>query len=104
MVQCSRSPQAGAGDAGRVTGEPQDRPDPEVPEKARRRTFTAQYSQEVLAAGRREGRGPAAGGPLLEPDQRVSWTGPALLRLFKLYDVKPRERAAADLHETSGVM
>src|SRR5579862_3377919 len=31
-----------------------------------------------------------------------SWTGPALLRLFELYDVKPRQRAAADLHETSG--
>jgi transposase-like protein len=39
-----------AGDAGRVTGERQERPDPEVPEKARRRTFTAQYKQEVLAA------------------------------------------------------
>ena len=33
-----------------------------------------------------------------------SGTGPALLRLFELYDVKPRQRAAADLHETSGVM
>ena len=43
-----------AGDAGRVTGERQERPDPEVPERARRRTFTAQYKQEVLAAyGRR---------------------------------------------------
>ena len=31
-----------AGDAGRVTGE-QERPDPEVSEKARGRTFTAQY-------------------------------------------------------------
>jgi hypothetical protein len=31
-----------AGDAGRVTGE-QERPDPEVPEKARRRTFTEGY-------------------------------------------------------------
>jgi transposase-like protein len=39
-----------AGDAGRVSGERQERPDPEVPEKARRRTFTAQYKQEVLAA------------------------------------------------------
>ena len=39
-----------AGDAGRVTGERQERPDPEVPEKARRRTFTAQYKQEILAA------------------------------------------------------
>jgi transposase-like protein len=40
---------AAAGDAGRVTGE-QERPDPEVPERARRRTFTAQYKQQVLAA------------------------------------------------------
>src|SRR5579863_2518381 len=39
-----------AGDAGQVSGERQQRPDPEVPEKARRRTFTAQYKQEVLAA------------------------------------------------------
>ena len=39
-----------AGDAGRVSGERQVRPDPEVPEKARRRTFTAQYKQKVLAA------------------------------------------------------
>jgi transposase len=39
-----------AGDAGQVSGERQDRPDPEVPEKARRRRFTAQYKQEVLAA------------------------------------------------------
>ena len=31
-----------AGDAGHVTGD-QKRPDPEVPQKARRRTFTAQY-------------------------------------------------------------
>jgi transposase len=38
-----------AGDAGQVTGD-QERPDPEVPEKGRRRTFTAQYKQEVLAA------------------------------------------------------
>ena len=39
-----------AGDAGRVTGERQERPDPEVPEQARRRMFTAQYKQDVLAA------------------------------------------------------
>ena len=38
------------GDAGRVTGDRQERPDPEVPERARRRVFTAQYKQEVLAA------------------------------------------------------
>ena len=34
----------------RVTGERQERPDPEVPERARRRTFAARYKQEVLAA------------------------------------------------------
>jgi transposase len=38
------------GDAGRVSGERQERPDPEVPERARRRTFTAAYKQEILAA------------------------------------------------------
>jgi hypothetical protein len=38
-----------AGDAGRVIGERQERPDPEVPEKARRRTFTAQYKLDVVA-------------------------------------------------------
>jgi len=37
-----------AGDAGRVAGE-QERPDPEVPEKARRRSFTAQYKLDVVA-------------------------------------------------------
>jgi hypothetical protein len=39
-----------AGDAGRMTGERQERPDPEVPEKARRRTFTAQYKLDVVAS------------------------------------------------------
>jgi transposase len=48
MTVLDRTPVAG--DAGRVTGERQERPDPEVPEKARRRTFTAQYKQEILAA------------------------------------------------------
>src|SRR6202522_2903646 len=38
-----------AGDAGGVTGEGQERPDPEVPERARRRTFTAQYKLDVVA-------------------------------------------------------
>src|SRR4029077_9432959 len=38
-----------AGDAGRVTGKRQERPDPEVPEKARRRSFTAQYKLDVVA-------------------------------------------------------
>ena len=38
-----------AGDAGQVTGERQERPDPEVPERARRRSFTAQYKLDVVA-------------------------------------------------------
>jgi hypothetical protein len=38
-----------AGDAGRVTGERQERPDPEVPGKARRGTFTAQFKLDVVA-------------------------------------------------------
>jgi transposase-like protein len=38
-----------ADNAGQVTGERQERPDPEVPEKARRRTFTAQYKLDVVA-------------------------------------------------------
>ena len=38
-----------AGDAGGMTGERQERPDPEVPERARRRTFTAQYKLDVVA-------------------------------------------------------
>src|SRR5208282_4012766 len=36
-------------DAGGVAGERQERPDPEVPEKARRRSFTAQYKLDVVA-------------------------------------------------------
>ena len=46
MTVLDRTPVAG--DAGRVTGE-QERPDPEVPERARRRTFTAQYKLDVVA-------------------------------------------------------
>jgi transposase-like protein len=48
MTALDRAPVTG--DAGRVTGERQEHPDPEVPERARRRTFTAQYKQEILAA------------------------------------------------------
>lgn len=39
-----------AGDAGRVSDRGPDRPDPEVPERARRRRFAAAYKQEILAA------------------------------------------------------
>jgi transposase len=37
-------------DAGAVADDDGRRPEPEVPERARRRTFTAQYKQEILAA------------------------------------------------------
>ena len=36
-------PALAADDAGRVSDRERDRPDPEVPEPARRRTFTAAY-------------------------------------------------------------
>ncbi len=38
------------GDPGRVADGRQDRPDPEVPERARRRRFTARYKLGILAA------------------------------------------------------
>jgi transposase len=38
-----------AGEAGQVSGERPERPDPEVPEKARRRRFTARYKLDVVA-------------------------------------------------------
>jgi transposase-like protein len=41
---------AGMEDPGRVADAETQRPDPEVPERARRRTFTAKYKLEVLAA------------------------------------------------------
>lgn len=40
---------AGMGDPGRVAEDAMERPDPEVPERARRRTFTAKYKLGVLA-------------------------------------------------------
>jgi transposase-like protein len=40
----------GIEDPGRVSGAGRQRPDPQVPERARRRTFTAQYKLEMLAA------------------------------------------------------
>lgn len=39
----------GIEDPGRVSGAGAERPDPEVPERARRRTFTAKYKMEILA-------------------------------------------------------
>lgn len=40
----------GIEDPGRVSDAGTRRPDPEVPERARRRTFTARYKLEILAA------------------------------------------------------
>jgi transposase-like protein len=40
----------GITDPGRVAGDEERLPDPEVPARARRRTFTAAYKQEILAA------------------------------------------------------
>src|ERR1700678_1968201 len=50
MTMTVLDPALAAGDAGHVTGERKERPDPEVPGRPRRRTFTAQYKQKVLAA------------------------------------------------------
>jgi transposase-like protein len=47
MTVLDRAP--AAGDAGPMTGERHERPDPEVPARARRRTFTAQYKLDVVA-------------------------------------------------------
>ena len=41
---------AGIGDPGEVGGDASQRPDPQVPERARRRTFTAKYKLEIVAA------------------------------------------------------
>jgi hypothetical protein len=56
-----------AGDAGRVTGERQERPDPEVPERARRRSFTAQYKLDVVAEYDAAGLGARAQVPAISP-------------------------------------
>ena len=40
----------GIEDPGRVSDAGRERPDPEVPERARRRTFTSKYKLEILAA------------------------------------------------------
>lgn len=50
MTMTVLDPAPGIADPGRVDGAGGERPDPEVPERARRRTFTAKYKLEVLAA------------------------------------------------------
>src|SRR6202161_3482218 len=49
MTMTVLDPALVAGDVGQMAGERQERPDPEVPEKARRRRFTAQYKLDVVA-------------------------------------------------------
>jgi transposase len=96
MTVLDRTPVAG--DAGGVTGERPERPDPEVPGRGRRRTFTAQYKLEVLAAY--DAAGPGEKGAILRREglyssHIVDWrrsrdagalAGPA----------RPRGRPAAD--------
>lgn len=50
-------------DAGQVADAEPARPDPEVPERARRRTFTAKYKLEILAAY--DAAGPGEKGAIL---------------------------------------
>jgi transposase len=50
MSEITLDPVVVTGDPGRVKGDRQERPDPQVPERARRRTFTAQYKLDVVAA------------------------------------------------------
>ncbi|CQD24007.1 transposase [Mycobacterium lentiflavum] len=47
----------GIDDPGRVDGDSAQRPDPQVPERAKRRTFTAKYKLEILAAYEAAGEG-----------------------------------------------
>jgi hypothetical protein len=49
MTMTVLDPALAAGDAGQVTGDTRERADPEVPERARRPTFTAQYKPDVVA-------------------------------------------------------
>jgi transposase len=50
MTMTVLDPPPRTADPGRVDDAGAERPDPEVPERARRRTFTAKYKLEVLAA------------------------------------------------------
>jgi transposase len=96
MTVLDRAPVTG--DPGRVAGQQRDRPDPEVPERARRRRFTAQYKLDVLAAY--EAAGPGEKGAILRREglyssHIVEWRrardSGALAGL-----ARPRGRPAAD--------
>jgi transposase len=86
------------GDPGGVADEQLPRPDPEVPERARRRRFTAQYKLDVLAAY--DAAGPGEKGAILRREglyssHIVEWRrardGGALAGL-----ARPRGRPASD--------
>jgi transposase len=77
----------GVEDPGRVDGVGTGRPDPEVPARARRRTFAAQYKLDIVAEYdaapdgekgvvlRREGCIPATSSSGAGPVTRVRWPG-----------------------------
>src|ERR1035441_4942364 len=90
-----------AGDAGRGTGE-QERPDPEVPEWACRRTLTAQYKLDILAAY--DAAGPGEKGAILRrgglySSHIVDWRGfrggGGLAGLGRLCGGTPTDRGTA---------
>lgn len=93
-------------DAGRVAiGEP-ERPDAEVPERAKRRTFTAKYKAEVLAAY--EAAGPGEKGAILRReglysshivDWRRARDAGALAALDRPRGRKPRDQKDARIAE-----
>jgi transposase-like protein len=79
---------AGIEDPGRVDGAGTQRPDPQVPERAKRRTFTAKYKLDVLA----------------EYDAAVDGAKGALLRREGLYSSHITEwRKARDAGALAGL-
>ena len=96
MAVLDSAPATGA--AGRVTGEHRDHPDPEVPERARRRTFTVQYKLDILAAY--DAAGPGEKGAILRREglyssHIVDWRPPRDTGALAGRPV-PRGRPAAD--------
>jgi hypothetical protein len=77
MTMTVLDPAPVTGDARQVTGDGQERADPEVPGRARRRTFTAQYKLDVVA----------------EYDAAPAGEKGAVLRREGLYSSHPASRA-----------
>ena len=67
MTTTVLDPSAGIADPCVVVDDGDARPDPEVPERARRRTFTAKYKLEVLAAYDAASSGEKGGVPAEDP-------------------------------------